>query len=549
MIIQELVAKLGLDIDEGTFAVGEKMIAGVRKGLLGIGVALGAYVGGIQALIQTTANAAFAASKAAQATGLSAEAIQELTEAADDSGMSAEQLEGGLRRLARAAYDASQGTQEAQDTFADLGVSIYDVTGKLKGPDVLLQDIAAKFHDMPDGMRKTALAQRAFGRSGAELLRFLNQGGDAIERAREEAHAYGTILSGETLAAAEDYRLANDALGDSLRGLGYEIAGPLLTGAGDLANALAELIRENRTLIASAVRRPFELMRKGVEWLAKNVWLLKLAMVGFTSYLLLTGIPALVTWALTFAVSIQSAIFQLGLFGIAAKVAGAISAAAGAMATAGWIAGIALAILLFDDLITTLQGGDSLLGRLMQKTDEWFKRGDYDPHKTWLGQLGDYLRVMWVTVTDITRAFEEWGKIFTGQGPVASWLKKTAQDMLGGGPMADMDLGQAQNYVDEAVRKGVPAQQAIDYLRSMGAAEAVLGNVWSPAASSPVASVASSVAGGGSVVNAQKFEAQFSIQATPNMDTRELAHETSDRLAEWFNNELQQSVPAVAPNR
>lgn len=536
MIIQELAAKLGLEIDEGAFATGAAIVEKLSKGLLGIGAALGAYAGGMQALIQSTSNAAFATAKAAQATGLSTDAIQELTEAADDSGLSAEQLQGGLRRLARAAYDASQGSTEASDTFADLGVSIYDSAGKLKAPDALLQDIATKFESMPDGMRKAALAQRAFGKSGAELLIFLNKGGAAIGAARQEAHDFGTVLSGETLAAAETYRLANDALGDSVRGLGYMIAGPLLQGAGDLAQALADLIKNNRKLIASIVRRPFEFMRDVFKWMAKHLTVVKVAVSTLTLYMVGAHIPAV--WAsvaawLALQWEIRAVTFWMGLAKIAAL-------AASAAATLGWLALAAAIVLVAEDLYTFATGGKSLIGEFgtewMKFLDEKLGHKPDDNGAIWfLKEFGKNLFDMQGAVIKIGRAWDEFKEsvrlTLELLRPLWGLLKTEA---IGAVRVAMVNLfGKPPPAVGEAAASGI-----FDPMQS----------VWSPAAQSPTAAAASAGAGA-SGGNSTRVQAQISVTVPPGSDAARVGQEVSNAWDEWWNNELQQSIPAVAPER
>ena len=91
------------------------------------------------------------------------------------------------------------------DAFQELGVSITDAQGKLRGTDAVMLDIADRFNNMADGSNKAALASTIFGtRIGSELIPLLNSGGDAVRN-------MGTALTQDFAdkAAAFNDRLEN----------------------------------------------------------------------------------------------------------------------------------------------------------------------------------------------------------------------------------------------------------------------------------------------------------------------------------------------------
>jgi hypothetical protein len=527
VIIQELAAKLGLEIDEGAFAVGEAIVHKLESGLLGIGAALGAYAGGIQALIHSTANAASAARKAAVRTGMSTDAIQELSAAADNSGLSAETLETGLIRLARATYAASTGSQEAQDTFSALGVSFYQADGKLKATDVLLQEVADKFATMPDGIQKTALAQRAFGRGGAELLPFLNKGAHGIEAMREEAREFGLVLDTETIQAAKEYKAANNDLEDSFRGLKYAIGGPLLKGAGDLAKAFAQLVSRNRKWIAGIVRKPYEIMRDALRFVAQHLFILKAALATVTLYIIGSHIPAVIA-AISGITAWQVALFSAT---IASKVAAVAGVAHAVAIAAAWLAVAAAVVLVAEDIYTFLTGGESYVGDLTKAIDEWWDAAKFDPQKTGWGAFLDFLKTILWTVTHIGETIENWASFLTKGGATGKGVLGDVASWAFGAPPGAASAG--------------PGTGLAGYSPLMPAA--AFEAAWGPTALSPQASAAS--AGAGSVVNAPKVEAVFNIQAAPGADPAATGRETLTRWDDWWNSELQSQVPAVSPLR
>ncbi|MFJ4230115.1 hypothetical protein ACIPYV_21325, partial [Paenarthrobacter nicotinovorans] len=58
----------------------------------------------------------------------------------------------------------------------------------------ILPGLADKFKSMPDGAEKTALATQLFGRSGAQMLPFLNKGSEGIGQLTDKAKQMGLVI-------------------------------------------------------------------------------------------------------------------------------------------------------------------------------------------------------------------------------------------------------------------------------------------------------------------------------------------------------------------
>lgn len=143
--------------------------------------------------------------KLSQSTGVSVESLSQLKYVAELSDVSLEDLSSSLAKLSRTASEAAQGSKTQAEAFARLGISATDSSGALKGTEQLLLDIAEQFSQYEDGAAKAALAQDLFGRSGANLIPFLNQGRAGIEALKREADALGLTLSSDAAKAAEEF--------------------------------------------------------------------------------------------------------------------------------------------------------------------------------------------------------------------------------------------------------------------------------------------------------------------------------------------------------
>lgn len=143
--------------------------------------------------------------KMSQKIGVSVEALSSFKYAADLAGSSFDVLTKGIARFTRNVSDASNGMAAPLRAFEFLNIAIEDSNGRLRSSEDLLLDVADRFSKMADGVRKSALAQELFGRSGVELIPFLNEGREGLAKMREEAERLGIVFSQDTARAAEEF--------------------------------------------------------------------------------------------------------------------------------------------------------------------------------------------------------------------------------------------------------------------------------------------------------------------------------------------------------
>jgi hypothetical protein len=217
------------------------------KGVLGtLGVALSAA--GLSAMVKSALDSADALSKLSQRVGITVESLSLLMPAAELSGVSAEKFEGGLRRLAARMLEAATGSAEATRGFEALGVAFRNQDGSLRATDQVLLDLADRFKTMPDGAEKTALAMQIFGKSGADLIPFLNQGRDGVEALTAEMQALGLQIGGDTAAQAEVF---NDALAKVRMAVGSianRVIEAFLPAMNQMAEGMVESAKQGGTL-------------------------------------------------------------------------------------------------------------------------------------------------------------------------------------------------------------------------------------------------------------------------------------------------------------
>src|SRR5919106_1313542 len=133
----------------------------LRTGIRTLGGALigAATVGGLGALIDRSISAADAIGKTADKIGVGVEALQELRFAAKASGVEQHTLDMALQRFTRRAAEAAQGTGEAKDALAQMGIALRDQSGNLRRSEDLLGDVADAFAGIEDPAELDTLSQ------------------------------------------------------------------------------------------------------------------------------------------------------------------------------------------------------------------------------------------------------------------------------------------------------------------------------------------------------------------------------------------------------
>lgn len=177
--------------------------------------------------------------KQSQKIGIPVEQLSALKLAADTSGLSMDQLGTGVGKLSKAMTDAlADPASDAANQFRALGVSVKDANGKLLPTNDVLAAVATKFSNMDDGARKTSVAMSLFGKSGAELIPFLNQGGAGIAEMTANAQKFGIVIDGPTAAAAVKFRDTLTLLGAAKDGLIIKLTAFLLPALQQFADRM-----------------------------------------------------------------------------------------------------------------------------------------------------------------------------------------------------------------------------------------------------------------------------------------------------------------------
>ena len=232
----EQVAKLGStfkQVEGATQSLTSKL--GPLSGALGT-LAPIATIGGLAAMAGRTIELGDALNDMSQRTGVSVESLARFRKAAATSGIELDTVAKNLVKLSKGLYETAQtGKGPASEALRTLGISATDATGKLKTADQVTLEIANKFKTMPDGIEKTALAMQLFGKSGADMIPMLNEGGKAIE-------SLSVKMTAAFAKKADEYNDKLAMLGGKVGGLAAGITVALLPALDATATALTALV-------------------------------------------------------------------------------------------------------------------------------------------------------------------------------------------------------------------------------------------------------------------------------------------------------------------
>lgn len=317
--LRELVAYLGFDLDEGKLDKAEKRVDALKerselltKSLEAVGVALGLRE--IGEFIHSQIEMGDQLAHTSEMLGVSTDELQRFQYAANIADVSAEGASTALGFLNKAVGHAGEGNAEAAATFAKLHVQLKNTDGSARPLSQIIGDVADGLAALPDHGAKTVAAMNLFGRSGRELIPLLNKGRAGVEELYGEFDKLGGGLSDEFIHAAEEADHETKKLKFTMKSLSSEIGAALLPTVSELAEGAANGLVQFR------------------EW-TKNTHLLRNSLITLAA---IAGI-LVVTW---------------GILNIEILLV---------------VVALALLALAIDDVITFMEGGDSLLGRFLDK--------------------------------------------------------------------------------------------------------------------------------------------------------------------------------------
>ena len=179
------------------------MSKGIDKVAKSLGIAATASVAASVAIVQSTATSADAFIKQARIIGITTEELQALTYAADLQGVSSETLNKSLEKMMRSLGELQNGEGALGKYLATTDRGLLRQLQSASSTEEAFTLLMAKLGSMPDEFSRAQFAQLAFGKSGMDMIKMAEGGGEAISGLLAEAHKYGVISEDASLASEE----------------------------------------------------------------------------------------------------------------------------------------------------------------------------------------------------------------------------------------------------------------------------------------------------------------------------------------------------------
>lgn len=322
MALREILAKFGFDIDDSKLSETDKKIDSLAHRVQAFSVLISGAKGiiyKIAGFVHEIVEMGDSIGKTSTQLGISTDELQKWQAAAAFASVPAENLNAGLKALARNAVSATEGTNQQSEAFKELEVNLFDANDRLKTTPQLLREAGLALGSMEDRTRATALAQRIFEESGAALIPMFTGGEEALDKLLVKIDEFGGGMSSELIPLTES---AGDKLTE------FNLATTSLTSQ----FALAFLPTMNRVVGIAA---------KVVAWFSRLVEDTKVLNAVLT------------TLGLTIA---KIAIAKFGTSLLSLGAAAALP-----------ILKFALLVLVIDDLFALFDGRESVIGNFIDK--------------------------------------------------------------------------------------------------------------------------------------------------------------------------------------
>lgn len=236
------ITRLQKDMNQAKSIVGSSMAkiesaVGMAKsalGALGIGLGVGYFV----SLTKGAIDAADKINDLSQSTGIAVQALGQYKLATEQSGTTLEGLARGVKGLA-IAFTEHGGELKAA------GINATTTDGRMR-------QLAEMFSKMPDGIEKTTLAVKLFGKAGMDLIPMLNMGAAGLDEASEKSAKYAAVMA--TLAPqADKFNDTMAELGMASKVVGLSLINDALPAMTRIAAAMALAAHESGALKAAWV--------------------------------------------------------------------------------------------------------------------------------------------------------------------------------------------------------------------------------------------------------------------------------------------------------
>lgn len=315
------------EVEQATVSF-QAAIAGATTVLTGVVAGMTAWVNSISQTIDPIV-------QMSRVTGVAVESIQEWGYAASVSGSSQEAVAESMRELSmRMGEFARSGGGPAAEVIKSFGINIKDANGEIMSAGDMLSVVNEQMQGLSQGAKLDLLDKLGIDKS---LVQLLGSTSDNVEQLRKRAQLLGIT----TQAEADSFANYNDSLttvGFAVESLSRKVAVNMIPSLKDGADGFVNFITENQKWITDLATTIGKFLGAVIASFKRMAPVLAVATVAMTAFWFATGGAATAMAILTSPITI-------------------VIAAVGAL------------YLVIDDLITAMDGGQSIIASFFN--DYW----------------------------------------------------------------------------------------------------------------------------------------------------------------------------------
>lgn len=258
--------------------------------------------------------------------GVGVEQLQMMRHAAKLSGVEIEAMEKSVALLSKSMTAAAKGgkNNKQAELFQRLGISLKDANGQMRNAADLMPELSSAFMKNTNAATRLEMATTLMGKGGAEMIKMLAGGPEALKEMYAEMARLGIITTAEA-KAAEQAADAQHRFSTAIAGVRNAVAAKLLPSVTKAIVGMTDWIAANRVWLATKIDKFIEGFAEG---LSKIPWgVIGEGLRGFSRYLRI-AFDALGGWDVVIpaAAALMVGVLVPAIWGVVAAV-GALTVA------------------------------------------------------------------------------------------------------------------------------------------------------------------------------------------------------------------------------
>ena len=142
---------------------------------------------------------------------------------------------------------------DSESKFKDLGIATRDVNGQMLTAEQVMENTRQRVAEIGPSFMSSAAAIDLFGRSGYNMLEFLNLSDEQFKALADDAANAGLVLSQDTIDAAHRFGIEMNRMNDSITGVQTSIFAGLEPSLEHFVDAFASFVQANLNNIVGFV--------------------------------------------------------------------------------------------------------------------------------------------------------------------------------------------------------------------------------------------------------------------------------------------------------